>query len=134
MPVFIIEGPAGLQDGAKKILMAEVTAALDEAYHIPDVRIFLREHTAANVAQDGFAGAEPIRPVCFVEAPTLPNPGTRRTLIAKLNSVIANAYTGIANTDDILILCNDYSLEMAGAGGRLQSENPEIAATLDAAE
>lgn len=134
MPVFIIEGPEGLQDDAKTTLMAEVTAALDEAYHIPDVRIFLREHKTANVAQDGLTGAEPPRPVCFLEAPKLPNPDTRRSLIARLNSSVARAYAGIANTDDILILCNDYPLEMAGAGGRLQSENPEFAAALDAAE
>lgn len=133
MPVFIIEGPEGLRDDAKTTLMAEITAALDEAYHIPDVRIFLREHPTANVAQDGLIAAEPIRPVCFVEAPKLANPDARRALIAKLNSGIAKAYAGIANTDDVLILCNEYPLEMAGAGGRLQSENPEIAAAADAA-
>jgi phenylpyruvate tautomerase PptA (4-oxalocrotonate tautomerase family) len=75
MPVFIIEGPEGLRDDAKTTLMAEITAALDEAYHIPDVRIFLREHPTANVAQDGLVAAEPIRPVCFVEAPKLAKPG-----------------------------------------------------------
>lgn len=133
MPTFIIEGPQGLRTEAKATMMAEITMALDEAYHIPDVRIFLREHASANVAQDGRVEAEPVRPVCFVEAPKLPSLDARRVLIEKLNGAIAKAFTGIANTDDILILVNEYPLELAGAGGRLQSENPDILAAIGAA-
>ncbi|MBX4900327.1 hypothetical protein [Rhizobium bangladeshense] len=135
MPTFIIEGPQGLRSEARTKMMGEIASALEEAYHIPDVRIFLREHAPANVAQDGRIEAEPVRPVCFVEAPRLPGLDARRSLIEKLNGAVARAFAGIANTDDILILCNEYPLEVAGSGGRLQSENPDVVAALkDAAE
>ncbi|MFC0009455.1 hypothetical protein [Devosia nitrariae] len=77
--------------------------------------------------------AEPIRPVCFVEAPRLPNLDARRELVETLNGAMAKAFAGFANTDDILILFNEYPLELAGAGGRLQSENPDIVAAMGAA-
>ena len=48
--------------------MEKTTAALNEAYPIPDVRIFLREYDAENVGQDGQLQSEPVRPVCFIEA------------------------------------------------------------------
>lgn len=133
MPTFIIEGPQGLRTDAKTTMMAEITAALAETYHIPDVRIFLREHAPANAAQDGRIEAEPVRPVCFVEGPRLPSLDARRTLVEKLNTAVARAFTGLANTDDILILFNEYGLEFAGAGGRLQSENPDMIAAMETA-
>lgn len=134
MPTFIIEGPQGLRTDAKAAMMAEITAALKDTYHIPDVRIFLREHAPANAAQDGRTEAEPIRPVCFVEGPRLASLDARRALVETLNGALAKAFTGLANTDDVLILFNEYPLELAGAGGRLQSENPEMAAIGAAAE
>jgi hypothetical protein len=73
--------------------MKEITAAIDHAYHIADVRIWLREWSVNNVAQDGRLNAE--------------------------------AYAGLANTDETLILMNHYPLENAWAG-RLQSDNPEL--------
>ena len=36
------------------------------------------------------------------------------------------AYEGIANTSEILILHNEYPLENAGWAGCLQSENPVV--------
>ena len=44
MPTMIIEAPTGIRRDAKKRLMEKTTAALNEAYPIPDVRIFLREY------------------------------------------------------------------------------------------
>lgn len=133
MPTFIIEGPQGLKSEHKKAMIAEASAALREAYQIPDVRIFIREHLPANAAQDGNIEVEAIRPVCFIEAPQGPDLNARRVLIGKLDTAIAKAYAGIANTEDILILVNEYPLELAGAGGRLQSENPDILAAMQKA-
>lgn len=133
MPTFIIEGPQGLRSDSKAAMMAEIAAALKETYHIPDIRIFLREHAPTNAAQDGRIEAEPIRPVCFVEAPRLPDLDARRALVETLNGTVARGFAGLANTDDILILFNEYPLELAGAGGRLQSENPDIVAAMGAA-
>jgi hypothetical protein len=89
MPQFFIEAPTGIGDEAKRRMMREVTAAIDHAYHIPDVRIWLREWPVNNVA------------------------------------AIAEAYVGLANTDQTLILMNHYPLENAWAG-RLQADNPEL--------
>jgi hypothetical protein len=126
MPQFIIEAPLGISHGAKQEMMQEITEAIDEAFHIPDVRIWLREYPADNVAQDGRLGAEPVRPLCFLEAPELNDIDARRTMSNRIGVAIAKAYDGLANTDETLILMNHYPLEYAGFGGRLQSDNPEM--------
>lgn len=53
MPICFIEAPPGIRTDAKKQLMEKITAAIDEAYHIGDTLIFLREYPAENVAMDG---------------------------------------------------------------------------------
>ena len=53
MPVIFIEAPPGIRPQAKKTLMEKITAAVDEAYHIGDTLIFLREYSAEKVAMDG---------------------------------------------------------------------------------
>jgi phenylpyruvate tautomerase PptA (4-oxalocrotonate tautomerase family) len=53
MPVVSIEAPPGIRPEAKKTLMKKVTDAIDEAYHIGDTLIFLREYPAENVAMEG---------------------------------------------------------------------------------
>lgn len=53
MPVIFIEAPPGIRPEAKKKLMQKITTAVDEAYHIGDTLIFLREYPAENVAMDG---------------------------------------------------------------------------------
>jgi phenylpyruvate tautomerase PptA (4-oxalocrotonate tautomerase family) len=130
MPQFIIEAPTGITPAAKQEMMREITDAIDEAFHIPDVRIWLREHPADNVAQDGRTGAEPIRPLCFLEAPELHDLDARRTMSNKISSAVAKAYRELANTGETLILMNHYPLEMAGFAGRLQSDNPEMVAAM----
>ena len=52
MPVLFIEAPPGIRPEAKK-MVEKITAAIDEAYHIGDTLIFLREYPAENVAMDG---------------------------------------------------------------------------------
>jgi hypothetical protein len=126
MPQFFIEAPEGIRPDAKRTLMEEITSAIDAAYQIPDVRVWLREYPAENVAQDGRINAEPVRPVCFLEAPELDSLDARRTMAKKILSAMADAYAGIANTEETLILMNQYPLESAGFAGRLQSDNPEI--------
>ncbi len=53
MPVVSIEAPPGIKTQAKKQLVEKITTAIDEAYHIGDTLIFLREYLAENVAMDG---------------------------------------------------------------------------------
>jgi 4-oxalocrotonate tautomerase family enzyme len=53
MPVVFIEAPPGIRAEAKKQLVERITTAIDDAYHIGDTLIFLREYPAENVAMDG---------------------------------------------------------------------------------
>jgi hypothetical protein len=53
MPVLFIEAPPGLQPEARTKLMERLTTAIDDAYHIGDTLIFLREYSADHVAMDG---------------------------------------------------------------------------------
>jgi len=52
MPVCFIEAPPGIRAEAKKRMLEKITSAIDEAYHIGDTLIFLREYPAENVAMD----------------------------------------------------------------------------------
>jgi phenylpyruvate tautomerase PptA (4-oxalocrotonate tautomerase family) len=126
MPQFLIEAPVGVRDDAKRRMMEEITAAIDEAYRIPDIRIWLREYPADNVAQNGRLNAEPIRPLCFLEAPELDSIDAKRRMVERIHAAIGQAFRGIADTDQTLILMNHYPLENAGGGGRLHSDNPAM--------
>jgi phenylpyruvate tautomerase PptA (4-oxalocrotonate tautomerase family) len=53
MPVLFIEAPPGIHPGAKRKMVQKLTEAIDEAYHIGDTLIFLREYPTENVAMDG---------------------------------------------------------------------------------
>jgi len=127
VPQFFVEAPQGIHPEAKQKMMEEITSAIDDAYHIPDVRVWLREYPAENVAQDGRIQAEPMKLLCFLEAPELFSLDARRKLADRVNAALAVAYEGIANTEETLILMNLYPLESAGFAGRgLQSDNPQF--------
>ena len=53
MPVCRIEAPPGIGIAAKKKMVEQITAAIDEAYHIGDTLVFLQECAPENVAMDG---------------------------------------------------------------------------------
>ena len=53
MPVVFIEAPPGIKPEAKKQMVQKITTAIDDAYHIGDTLIFLREYPAEHVAMDG---------------------------------------------------------------------------------
>jgi len=53
MPVLFIEAPPGICPEKKRVMMQKITEAVDEAYHIGDTLIFLREYPVENVAMDG---------------------------------------------------------------------------------
>ena len=53
MPVVFIDAPPGIRTDAKRSMMEKITAAIEDAYHIGDTLIFLREHAIDNVAMDG---------------------------------------------------------------------------------
>ncbi|MEV4760567.1 hypothetical protein AB0J86_36440 [Micromonospora sp. NPDC049559] len=130
MPVFTIDVPEGAAPAAKHKMLHEITEALDEAYQIPDTRGWVREYPVENVSQDGRVGAEPVRPVCSLEAPELFRWDAKRKLVQKIESAIADAYQGIANTDEVLVLINEFPLHNVGWRASLQSDKPEIVAAV----
>ena len=52
MPVLFIEAPSGIRPEKKRVMMQKITQAIDEAYHIGDTLIFLRENPVENVAMN----------------------------------------------------------------------------------
>ena len=53
MPVVFIEAPPGIGLEAKKKMVEKIATATDDAYHIGDTLVFLREYPPENVAIDG---------------------------------------------------------------------------------
>jgi hypothetical protein len=53
MPILFIEAPQGIRPEAKKKMLETITVAVEDAYHIGDTLIFLREYPAECVALDG---------------------------------------------------------------------------------
>ncbi len=53
MPVVFIEAPPGIRTDEKRKMVEKITSAIDEAYHIGDALVFLREYAPDNVAMDG---------------------------------------------------------------------------------
>jgi len=58
MPVLFIEAPPGIRPEKKRVMVQKITEAIDEAYHIGDTLIFLREYPVENVAMNGRIQAE----------------------------------------------------------------------------
>jgi phenylpyruvate tautomerase PptA (4-oxalocrotonate tautomerase family) len=129
MPILLIEAPVGVEPEAKRKLIKDVSEAIEDAYHFQDVRVWLREYSAENIAQDGRIGAE-VRPVCFLEAPELDSLDARRKMAAGIHEAMSEAYSGLANTDETLVMMNHYPLELAGFAGRLQADDPDIVAAV----
>jgi phenylpyruvate tautomerase PptA (4-oxalocrotonate tautomerase family) len=118
MPGLFIEAPTGVRSDAKQKMMREITAAIHEAYRIQDIRIWLREYPPGNVAMDGHINAEPVKPVCFLEAPELDSLEAKSKMAAKILAAVDKAYRDIANTDETMILMNHYPLVNAGWASR----------------
>lgn len=122
MPISYLDVPTGVGDDAKRTLVKEVYEALDEAYRVPDTRIFLREWPRESVSQDGRLDGEPTKPVCFLEVPTGIRAEAKRALVWRISGAIAETY----RLPDVLIFLREYPLDMVSLDGGLQSENPII--------
>lgn len=122
MPVSYLDVPPGGARDVKQELVREVYAALDDAYRVPDTRIFIREWSPGAVSQDGHLDAGPIRPVCFLEVPPDIRVEAKRALVVRISAAITAAY----GLNDVLIFLREYPLDMVSQDGGLQSENPMI--------
>jgi len=122
MPISYIDVPQGIRIEAKKRLVQEVYAALDEAYRIPDTRIFLREWPLESVSQDGKLDSQPVRPICSLEVPRGLRTEVRRQVVKRICAAITEAY----RVKDVVVFFREYPLDAVGQDGGLQSENPTI--------
>ena len=68
--------------------------------------------------------------MCSLEAPELTNLDIKRRLVRKIESAIAAAYDGVANTEEVLVLINHYPLENVGWQQSLPTDKPEIVAAI----
>jgi phenylpyruvate tautomerase PptA (4-oxalocrotonate tautomerase family) len=125
MPVCHIDGPEGLPAEARKILVQRATAALHEAYQIPDIHIFFREYAPDRYAHDGQLGKR-LSPIVTLSVPEMRKDDVRRLLVAALHDAIAHAFGAIADTENTLLLIHEYPLDRVGWRRTLQSDKPEI--------
>jgi phenylpyruvate tautomerase PptA (4-oxalocrotonate tautomerase family) len=121
MPISYIDVPPGIRVEAKAKLVKDIYIALDEAYHVPDTRIFIREWPLESVSQDGRLDS-PAKPVCFLEVPPGIRIEVKRKMVKRISAAIAEAYY----LPDVLIFIREYALDMVSQDGGLQSENPMI--------
>ncbi len=91
MPIAYIDVSPGIHVDAKRRLVKEVFVALDEAYRVPDTRIFLREWPLENVSQDGRLDSAPAKPVAFLEVPPGIRIDVKRDMLKRISAAIAAA-------------------------------------------
>lgn len=134
MPVLFIEGPSGLGINAKRKLVEKTIAAMVQAYHMPDDRVYINEYPIENgghtglTAQDGhqLLDPEPVRVVCTIVAPPDLPLDVKRTLIQELTAAVGDAYH-LRDLRSLLIFIQEQPIENAATNGFLQSENPDFA-------
>jgi hypothetical protein len=129
MPIAYLDVPPGIPADAKKTLAGEIFTALDQAYRVPDTRIFIREWPPETVSQDGRLDAAPPRPVLFLEVPPGITVGEKRAMGKRISAAVTAAY----QLADVLIFLREYPLDMVIQDGGLQSENPVILQAMEQA-
>jgi hypothetical protein len=89
MPISLLEAPRGITPSAKAQLFEDVLAALDDAYRLGDVRVYLREYATEDAVHDGSAGGEPPRIILFIEGPPLSDVAVKRSLVEKIHAALS---------------------------------------------
>jgi hypothetical protein len=93
MPIGYLDVPAGAGHDTKKQLVKAMYQALHEAFPFPDdVRLFLRGWPLDSVSQNRLLGSEPARPVLLLHIPQGVDIDAKRTMLAKINAAVADAY------------------------------------------
>ena len=143
MPVAYLDLTSGLTVDVKKKLVKEVAGFMHDAWMIPDTRVFLREWPAEQTSVDGEL-ARPIRPICSFHGPRLPAEATKRQLINRVSSAIAEACNlpredvqlpsgKKVSTRWVLALFSEYALEEAALDDLMAFENPMVLESMEAA-
>jgi hypothetical protein len=82
----------------------------DEAYRVPDTRIFLREWPPENVSQDGRLDGAPERPVVSLEVPPGISVDAKRSMVKRISAAITAAY----QLSEVMIFLRPYPLDLVG--------------------
>jgi phenylpyruvate tautomerase PptA (4-oxalocrotonate tautomerase family) len=130
MPICYLDAPKGIQPQAKRKMVERITAAMNAAFPIPDVRIFFREYAPAEVSQDGSFAAGDVRAVFSMSVPRLGSIAAKRVLIDEINTAIAEGYQGLTDPAWIMVFIDEYPLENVGLAGLPQADRPEVVRAL----
>jgi phenylpyruvate tautomerase PptA (4-oxalocrotonate tautomerase family) len=142
MPVAFLDIQSGLARAAKQTLVRDISAAIHEAYPIPDTRIYLREWSPEQTSLDGQLG-RPVRPVCHFLVPPGLAAEAKRRLLKRVSESIAGAYDlprdevqlpsgKRVSTRWVLSFFDEYPLEQVALDDLPASENPMVLESLPA--
>ena len=143
MPVAYLDLQSGLSVDIKQKLVKEVAKFMHDAWMIPDTRVLLREWPAEQTSVDGEL-ARPMRPICSYHGPRLPVEATKRQLVNRVSSAIAEACNlpredvqlpsgKKVSTRWVLTLFSEYPLEEAALDDLMAFENPMVLESMEAA-
>ena len=122
MPIGYLDVPTGAVTDRKRELMTAMYGALHEAWPFPDdVRIFIREWPLDSVSQNGALGSEPVRPVLTLHIPEDANADTKRRVLRKISSAVAEAY----RLPDFMTFLVEYPLDRVAHEGNLLADNEQ---------
>jgi hypothetical protein len=117
--------------------------AIHAEWPIPDTRILLTEWPATSVSQDGVVSAEPIRPICALDAPPELPLDAKRRLVARVSAAISAACgwenehvvlpsATTVDTNWVLTFFRGYPLDRAALGTLMALENPMVLESISA--
>jgi hypothetical protein len=122
MPIGYLDVPTGVDLSKNRNLVKAMYEALHEAWPFPDdVRIFLREWPLDSASRNGALGSEPTRPVFTMHVPQGVNPDTKRKVLKKINTVVADAY----QLPDFMTFIVEYPLDLVAHEGGLLADDQQ---------
>ena len=122
MPIGYLDVPTGADPKTKAELVKAMYDALHEAYPFPDdTRIFVREWPLDSVSQNGQLGSEPARPVLVLHVPQDANTEAKRTMLARVNAAVVEAY----QLPDFAIFLHEHSLDTVVINGGILADDQQ---------
>ena len=124
MPICELLTPGGIEEDTKVALMKRLTAHIEEAYPHMATHIFLREVNRSEVMFAGSYGGKAGKDarVCTLLCPPTAGADAVRTMIAKVNAAILEAYPAQA---DVFIIHRVDDIAHVMVNGTMGSENPK---------
>jgi hypothetical protein len=127
LPLCTLLTPKSLTDAAKSALMEKMDSDIHEAYPMYGTYIFITESERTDSMLDGSLLLDDVETpprdgrICTLRCPPGASAESKKTMMAKLNEHIAEAY---ANAGTTFIILEEDELEKVMINGLLQSEDP----------